>query len=61
VKDMELNELIDEEINFHSDVEEPLLFVWVCHLFKRKTPKEAVLKELTFLKLCGELWVKQPD
>ena len=53
---MELNELIDEEINFHSDVEEPLLLVMVCRLFKRKTPKEAVLRELAFLKLCGELY-----
>ena len=53
---MELKELVDEEINFHSDVEEPLLFVWMCHLFGKRTPKEVLLRELTFLKLCGELW-----
>jgi hypothetical protein len=47
---MNLDELLDFEIAFHSEVENPWYWRVICRLFNKRECHKAVVSELRFIK-----------
>ena len=43
-------QFVEDEINFHTEHQEPLYFRLLCRLFNKRTPREVVLRELKSIK-----------
>jgi hypothetical protein len=49
-----ITELLDQEIAFHSEVENPWYWRWICKLFQKRECHKVLVNELRFLKKCLE-------
>jgi hypothetical protein len=46
-----IQDVLDIEIAFHSEVENPWYWRWICKLFRKRECHEVLVNELKFLKM----------
>ena len=50
-----LDAFLEDEVNFHRECKCPLWMVILCRLFRKKTPQEAVVHEIEWIRLYSGL------